>query len=447
MTIKLKRRTAIRIISFSLSLVAVLTAFALTENHKKNSLALKINNSYSKSLNELNLSVEGISKALQKSVYTETPGQFFKLSKEITENVSLAKSALSALPGGTAGELATINKFLSHAGDYTAYLSKKMANEEKITEEERDNLEKLLKISSTISEQLGGVNAKFDNHEKLESELESTAKDIENTENLESSFLEIEENITDYPTLIYDGPFSDHILNSTPSVTKDKEPITRTEASKIAAEFLGVDENTLNVGEDEDGTMKCFGFYTDDAVISITENGGYVVYFRKMREATEGVLTYEQCLQKAKEYLEKTSQLKFEESYYIIDEGVCTMNFAYKNGATVCYTDLIKVGVSTDNGDIVLLESRGFLMNHKKRTVETPKYTIEQAQKVISKKLKVISKKQALIPTDGNDEVLCYEFKCEGENRETMLVYVNSNTLKEENILTVINTEGGILTE
>ena len=259
--------------------------------------------------------------------------------------------------------------------------------------------------------------------------------------------MEIEENITDYPTLIYDGPFSDHILNSTPSVTKDKEPITRTEASKIAAEFLGVDENTLNVGEDEDGTMKCFGFYTDDAVISITENGGYVVYFRKMREATEGVLTYEQCLQKAKEYLEKTSQLKFEESYYIIDEGVCTINFAYKNGATVCYTDLIKVGVSTDNGDIVLLESRGFLMNHKKRTVETPKYTIEQAQKVISKKLKVISKKQALIPTDGNDEVLCYEFKCEGENRETMLVYVNSNTLKEENILTVINTEGGILTE
>ena len=51
-----------------------------------------------------------------------------------------------------------------------------------------------------------------------------------------------------------------------------------------------------------------------------------------------------------------------------------------------------------------------------------------------------------MIPTGGEHEVLCHEFKCETETGSHMLVYLNAATGQEENILLLLEDESGTLT-
>ena len=52
----------------------------------------------------------------------------------------------------------------------------------------------------------------------------------------------------------------------------------------------------------------------------------------------------------------------------------------------------------------------------------------------------------SIIPTEWRTEIFCYEFK--GKINDTdFLVYINAETGKEEDILVIIETPNGILTQ
>ena len=126
---------------------------------------------------------------------------------------------------------------------------------------------------------------------------------------------------------------------------------------------------------------------------------------------------------------------------------MCVINFSLLQGSTVCYSDLIKVGVALDTFEIVFYEASGYIMNHKPRTLKVPVHTKEEAKKVISPHLKIKSTSLALIPSSGQNELYCFEFLCEGEQKEEILVYVNTETLIEEQIFILLKTDGGTLTK
>ena len=55
------------------------------------------------------------------------------------------------------------------------------------------------------------------------------------------------------------------------------------------------------------------------------------------------------------------------------------------------------------------------------------------------------SESLVIIPTEWKTEILCYEFKGKIDETE-FLVYVNAKNGREENILVIRETPGGILT-
>ena len=71
---------------------------------------------------------------------------------------------------------------------------------------------------------------------------------------------------------------------------------------------------------------------------------------------------------------------------------------------------------------------------------------MDEAKDSLNQKLEITSSGLAIIPTEWKTEVFCYEFK--GKIYDTdFLVYINANTGKEENILVIIETPNGILTQ
>ena len=134
-------------------------------------------------------------------------------------------------------------------------------------------------------------------------------------------------------------------------------------------------------------------------------------------------------------------------TYYLNNGGILTVNYAYEQNGITMYPDLVKVKIALDNGEILGLESTGYLNSHQEnRNLVETKITVEEAKKKVNKNLSVSSSGLAVIPTEWGTEVLCYEFKGNtGEN--DFLVYINAETGEEEDILLIINTPEGTLTE
>jgi germination protein YpeB len=166
---------------------------------------------------------------------------------------------------------------------------------------------------------------------------------------------------------------------------------------------------------------------------------------RKFRVVEDHNISYEKAVQIALQYINTKSGKDFASTYYFTEEGVCVVNLAYKEGNVVCYPDLIKVGVALDTGEIVFIEAAGYIANHHNREIPKEKYSVSDAITTLSSALTVESVKKCIIPTDGKLEKMCYEFTCKGVDDETILVYINVDTLQEEQILLVLSTDGGTL--
>ena len=64
---------------------------------------------------------------------------------------------------------------------------------------------------------------------------------------------------------------------------------------------------------------------------------------------------------------------------------------------------------------------------------------------MVESSLEVRSHQLAVIPTAGQYEVLCHEFKCRRPDGGHAIVYVNAQTGQEEQILLLLEDETGTL--
>ncbi len=438
----LKKRTLVRILCFGIIIPLILIGLIIVKSNEAQRFKTQVVNSYSGSLNQVSEGLNNITMMLKKGTYVATASQLSGLSASIMRDAGTTKAAMANLPLSSS-EFATINKFLSQVGDYSLYLSKKAISSEQITDSERENWTKLAHAADRLSSSVDELRSGYEQSGVWDTEI---AKGLESELNIAHSMLQIEESLTDYPNLIYDGPFSDHILNSKPKMTENAEEITRQTARQKAADALSCKIDELTDDSDENGVMECYVFSSGDGTIAITKKGGFIVYLRKFRAIGEETLSYEQAVLKAADYLKKFN-VTMESSYYFVDEGICTVNFAHKEGSVICYPDLIKVGVALDTGEILLVEARGYVMNHHPRTIATPKHTVDEAKAVLSNNLTIEKVQQVIIPLTSADEVYCYEFLCRGAQNEEVLVYISADTLQEENILILLKTDGGTLTK
>jgi germination protein YpeB len=254
--------------------------------------------------------------------------------------------------------------------------------------------------------------------------------------------------MSDYPTLIYDGPFSDNIDTKKSKLIENLPEISKEEALKKAAKFLDISEAELYFLSECHGNLDCYSFYNADVTVSVTKKGGIVTYMLYSRFADESTLTHDEAIEKAKLFLNKRGYKNVKESYYAETDGILTINFAYFENSITYYTDLIKVSVALDNGEITAFDSTGYIMNHTVReSISEPKYTLETAQKLLNSSLKVKSSKKVFIPTDFGTEIFAYEYHCVAPDEQEILVYIDPETGNEAEILVLLYMDNGVLTK
>ena len=163
------------------------------------------------------------------------------------------------------------------------------------------------------------------------------------------------------------------------------------------------------------------------------------------REVTVENISQEDANEIGKRFLREKGFPNMKATYFTKQGGIVTINYAYQEQDVVIYSDLIKVKVALDNGEVLGLETTGYLNSHYERNLNEIKVSKEKAREFLNNDLEIISEGLAMIPTEYQTELLCWEFKGKVEERE-FLVYINVETGKEEDVLLILDTPNGTLT-
>lgn len=441
---KRNKRRFVRTVSFVSAVIIALTVWGSVNAYKLAVAKRSMRASNERALTQLGTYLDDINLNLQKCIYSASDSMRSEISTNLWRSSSSAKACLSEITDGNT-QVSDVYKFLSQVGEYTVALN----SQEKIPQTEIKNLNKLLEYSESLSETVNNLIEQEENGLLDFEEIKTTLQE----ENSESLYLgdelnDANQSLNDYPTLIYDGPFSDHIQNKESAVTEKMKEVSEEQARAEAAEFLGVDVNGLQLLSKTQGALSTYTFYDADYTVSVTQKGGLVSYMLTSGYASEIKLTSEQAVEKAVEYLNARGYEKIKESYYSTTDGICTINFAYYDNGITYYSDLIKVSVALDTGKITAFDATGYLMNHTTRKLpDKTEYSPIEAKKLISDDLEIISYKKVFIPTEWETEEYAYEYHCKASDGQEVLIYIDPVTGEETDILLLLYTDGGVLTK
>ena len=444
---QVSRRGKIRVRLYASVLILVLFSAFVINAQKASELSRQLNADAERSLSKLEACMSSINTNLTKGLYANTTPMLSSMAISLTRDAASAKNSLSALPLSDT-QLDNMLKFLSQVGAFVSTLDRKLSLGEPITSEERNQLKQLIDISQKLLSELDTITQGVEDGSVSFKQAGSTLqKSADQSVQIDSAFGDAEQTITDYPTLIYDGPFSDHILNQSPKTLEGKSDISKEKALEIASDFIGIDKSTLRFDSETNGVIETYNFFVDSINISVCKKGGAVLYLLGSSSAGESVISPEQAVENAKNFLSAKGYENMKESYYSTQDGICTVNFAYENDGVICYPDLIKLSVSLETGNIISFDARGYIMNHTDRPPVQSKISADEAKMSVSDYLTVMSSRLAVIPTDYKTEKTAYEFHCKTPDEQEVLVYIDVLTAKEDDILLLLYSDGGILTK
>lgn len=438
--------------ALALIVIAILAFMCIYFQIQKNETSLVLNGTYDKSFFELVEYVNNMETLLAKAQISNTPEYSAKTLTEIWRQANLAESALAQIPV-THIVLTNTQKFINQVGDYSYTLSRKTIENQKLSEDDFSNLDMIYNKCRELNILLGELSDSLTSQSLSWDELrksENNALFAQEVANIsQDSFSNIEKDLQDYEGLIYDGPFSEHMTSSKPKGLGEKVYEADEFQDKI---YNFVNKSLINEiiynGEVE-GTIVSHRFCINlkngtSVIIDFTKLGGNLLWMNYNRNVGQAQIDIETAKNIALNFLNGNGYKSMKESYYTIQNNIVTINFAYVQNGVICYPDLIKVKVALDNGDILGVESKGYLNSHTERKIEEPSISIEDAREIINPRMKIVSEGLAIVPTDWSTEVLCYEFKGK-VNEKDFIVYVNAKTGKEQDVFIIIDSENGEL--
>lgn len=449
------------IIPSILGLILVISlVWGYNESVAKNEYRTSLTNHYQRLYFDTRKHVENVQVSLSKALLSQSREQNVLLLSQIMNEAFFAQDKLAQIPVDQS-DISKTQRFLTQAADYSYYLIQQHLNGEELTKKQRETLTSLQKNSAAFNSEFAKLQDKIAESDfvgKRTSSRQQRKIDEANKKTLQTSIINIEKTMGKSPELIYDGPFSEQVLNKKPRALGDKK-INSKAGEKAAINFLGYKKvskiEPFEEGKDIDNTARIPSYTykitpentTKDRAyyIGVSKTGGKIVWMANARSVGKSKLKMEEGQEKALKFLEEKGYKNMEPNYALRYDNVGIYNFAYKEDKVTVYPDIIKVKVALDNGEIVGFDASTYLVNHYDRNIPTQvKLTEEEAKEKVKIDFDIDSIRLAMIPK-GKREVLCYEFKGKYEDSD-FIVYINAENGNEEEILQIIKDENGVLT-
>ena len=429
----MKKRNWAAVIAIGLAVIG-LCAWGITENIHKNRYRRLIDSMYERSLYAMIDNMENIEIKLEKLLIAEDTSAGNKLIADIWRQSYSVSENLSQIPAGT-GSLEEMMSFVNKLGEYCMSLSYK----ETIDQTDRENLRAMLKVCKGLCEdvqnlRLSSIAGNYSLSQPLTAEGEMPMDGIAM-------------NGIDYPTLIYDGPFSDAAVG--PPLWLPSKIVSEEEAQAAAVAFMGADrvKSIVKAGE-ESGEIPTWNFTVTLSTnlvlqMAVTKQGGIVLWMLPESIPASVTLQADEAIAYADYFFKSRGFETMELVHWQVFGSTVLLAYVDVMYDMLIYSDMIKLQVSLDTGEIIGYEAGNFLRSHRLRgypdVLVTEDEALEAAGELENKQIRL-----CMIPLNGV-EIACYEVKGEFMGG-TFFVYVDTLTGEVTNVLKLTVTDGGSLT-
>ena len=292
------------IIGFLVALSAGLSVWAGYSYIRMNTYRSALQDTYLRAADLAADNLSNLSSDLVKGMYTGTSGQLSMVSSRLWKESAAAKSALSSLPISELS-LEKTNRFsLSGGGLCDVSLPKIRKRRGTYRRRTVSSLPNCGNMPTAWASRWDSIATSLSDGTLRMDELTAAEEQINQEEPQEVGDLptlkQVEDSFMGYPTLIYDGPFSDHLLEKTPMMTKGKAEVPVDTARAAAQKAC---KREIPEMREENSDLPCYVFHDGQSCsVAVTKNGGYLCYLvtAKADELNE-TLSYEQAVQKAQE--------------------------------------------------------------------------------------------------------------------------------------------------
>ncbi len=440
---KNKTRTFVAVIVVLAIVSAVLTVGYIGSTTMMANYATQLENNYQRSVYELMTDVNNIETNLSKAVVSTGKTTRQKLFNNIYTQCTQASEDLSRLPINHESVNQTTG-FINQMGGFSYYAENKLKNGEDLTDADNKSVQDLHETCVYIQKILNDFMAKNNGRYSI---LANTKNVADNKNSFNSLFSGMQADGVDYPTLIYDGPFSES------QVKKDIKGLPAEEVSKEEAQakleqaFKDKKYTNLKLVGEATGIFSTYNFtFLDEQnrefYVQIAKRGGFLLTISSYLVSDADNLELTECEQKAEQFAQNLG-LDVKAVWSTKVTGVAYVNLTPVINGIIIYPDMIKVKVSCNTGEILGYEAQSYAFNHVDRTLSA---TVSEAscRSKLNSEVSIETQKLALIPVQYGEETLCYEYKCTFNN-STYYVYFNAETGEEEQVLKIISTSSGDL--
>lgn len=415
-------------------------AYGITQSHASN-YSLQLENIYKRNYYDLVDSANNADMKISKLLASSNSTYQAKMLTEVSQEAKDMQQSISALPLSS-DNISQSVRFINQMCGYTQTLEDKVAKGGKLDE---SDLKTLNDMHDSLTEMKVFLNRMSQNMLTGYSILEASERLDGDYDAFTLEFSQIKADDTDYPTMIYDGPFSDSVVNVSVKGLSGKEVSKEQVYKKIDRLFKNI-FNLQYQGETE-GKFKTYNFQlvnSDETKLYVqaTKVGGNILTVSGNVESDEKNIDFAQAKKIALDFAKENG---IEDGEVVWSEELqdqCYLNIAPKQDGIILYPDLVKVKVDMEHGTVIGYDAIAYFTNHTNRSLSKGSVTSESAKAKIDSSFQIKNSRIVLAPLEYNRQVVCHEFECE-RNGATYYIYFNVETGEEENILKVVKTSDG----
>ena len=402
----------------------------------------KLVNVYNENFYNMLDSVNNLENKLSKTLNASGVAYQRKTLLEASKNASEAEISVSQLPLSQS-EIQEIIKFVNQISGYTSTLADKMVDGNALTKEEISTLKDIHESILQLKNQLNEFERKM---EKGYSIIDNIDVDVKNND-FSQFITQSKSNAIEYPTMIYDGPFSDSVTETKVKGLKG-ETVSKGKAEEIVQKQF---KNTAGIkfeGETK-GRFETYNFRIKNSdsemlYVQISKIGGHILTISGAGKDGDATIDLDSAkdlaVQFAKENGIENARVVWSDQ---IKEDVY-LNIAPISNGIVLYPDLVKVKIDLTNGMIVGYDATTYFTNHISRSLKSGVLTESDARGKVPSNFEIVASRLVLSPLEYNREVVCYEVEADYQN-DTYYFYFNVENGELENVLKVIKTDNGSL--
>ena len=251
----------------------------------------------------------------------------------------------------------------------------------------------------------------------------------------------------EYPSMIFDGPFSTALETS---VVKGlpKEEVDEEVAYDYLRNVVYKNRKDVKVEfiQETNGDIATYDFSVNvdgkDFDAQVSKRGALLITISGYAEGGDPIMSDEQAIELGKTFANNIGFENMECVWIEVHDNIAYINLAPVENDIIMYPDLVKIKVDLTAQEIIGFEAVNYALNHEDRNFEF-NASVSDAESLLGFDYNVLKAGKAIIRLDSGKEIATYEFITERIDG-TYFYYIDANKLeiaKTMKLVTIKNVE------